>query len=175
MIEEANKETPKTNEDEMGRPDSGSKETPKTEDDDLGIKTWLIIGFGVLWILLLLGILIGAVVVGSMHHMDCDADFRVPIWLIVTGLVPLSIFGGCICKDKNNTSYTMIIYVSIIVLFMFSWLIVGTVWFVDLKSTLQSCDLSSNSCSKCPQDVLNMSLAVLIVEWSTTGAAFCAA
>ncbi|XP_041371094.1 uncharacterized protein LOC121384675 [Gigantopelta aegis] len=176
MTEEENKETPETNEEEIGRLDSGNEETSKTKDDELGIKEWLLIGFGVVWSLVLMGIFLGAAIVGGINRRDCDADFRIPIWLIVTGSVPISMLGGLTCRDTNDTCHrwTRIIYVSIIVLFMFSWLIVGTVWFIDLKSTLQSCDSPSKSCSKCPQDVLNMSLAVLIVEWFTVVVAFCA-
>ncbi|XP_041368549.1 uncharacterized protein LOC121382932 isoform X2 [Gigantopelta aegis] len=175
-LDSNNKETPETNEEEIGRLDSDNKETSKTKDDDVGIKTWVIIGFGGLWILLLLGILIGAVVVGSTNRFDCYADFRVPIWLLVTGTVPISMLGGLTCRDTNDTchKWTRIIFVSIVVLFMFSWLIVGTVWFVNLKSTLESCDSPSKLCSKCHQDVLSMSLAVLIIEWFTVVVAFCA-
>ncbi|XP_041368552.1 uncharacterized protein LOC121382932 isoform X3 [Gigantopelta aegis] len=166
MTEEENKETPETNEDEIGRLDSNNKETPETNEEEIGrldsdnketSKT-------------------KDDDVGSTNRFDCYADFRVPIWLLVTGTVPISMLGGLTCRDTNDTchKWTRIIFVSIVVLFMFSWLIVGTVWFVNLKSTLESCDSPSKLCSKCHQDVLSMSLAVLIIEWFTVVVAFCA-
>ncbi|XP_041371009.1 transmembrane protein 272-like isoform X1 [Gigantopelta aegis] len=95
--------------------------------------------------LVVIGIGIAKMVMGSLFFHACPAQPLIPIWLIVGAMVSFlytsasqtsKVAGG---EHNNDARYARVIFGVFVSLFTFLWLILGTVWIVQANQHMNTC------------------------------------
>lgn len=124
---------------------------------------------------------------GSIYLHKCALEPKIPIWMIVYGAAALvelvfnimSLTWDCIAnRGKDIASRThgnlFDIFISLLSLFIFIWLIVGSVWIFAPYAVYNgagrpNCSVAPESPLCCERPVYLFAFAVAILGWATVG------
>ncbi|XP_064616889.1 uncharacterized protein LOC135480887 [Liolophura sinensis] len=125
-------------------------------------------------VVLLVGILVFMIVIGSVYRFDCPAQNSLPLYLIVSGAVPLVwavrcfSYQPCLCVDPHEDERRrlarqrkfegMAIVDAGIFCFIFAWFVIGSYWVYGMWSWSSDAE-SANYCHP---------MVYYLVFWSIT-------
>ncbi|KAK7496998.1 hypothetical protein BaRGS_00011734 [Batillaria attramentaria] len=142
--------------------------------------------FCVLFLFIALIIVMGItkLVIGGLFYHDCAVEPKLPIYLIVSAIVPMT-FQFCCQWCKKNAEMVYTIGVLVLFLFNIAWLAAGTVFYVEAKGTMDTCqeyleayqmDTTESPadnatlptppvCLSCNETLFQFTLASIIIDW----------
>ncbi|XP_045178882.1 transmembrane protein 272-like [Mercenaria mercenaria] len=118
-----------------------------------------------LLVLAFIGLCIAKAVMGKEYFNDCPKQYLIPVYLIVSGSVPL-LMGGLLKRDDGEINVFNIIG-AIGFLFQFAWLICGSVWVFGIYSDVMDGCGGAKDC--CNPSLMKFAFAVTIVDWVFLG------
>ncbi|KAL3880711.1 hypothetical protein ACJMK2_032931 [Sinanodonta woodiana] len=127
----------------------------------------------VILVLVLLGLGIAKIVIGATYLRECELQYMIPIFLIVSGVSPILSGGGARRNNENkNTAGTICALIGLF--FNTSWTIAGSVWVYPTWDMIKNgknihCATNSTSCKTCNDVVLTFAFAMVTVDWIIIG------
>ncbi|KAM4617417.1 transmembrane protein 272-like [Discoglossus pictus] len=118
-----------------------SKETAKSGSQWFSVALWMALS-------------IAMIVIGSIHIDDCPVEPKIPIYLIVAGVV--YVVGFTIIPLKKVTEASVYTTEGILALFSFCWFITGSVWVFRIYQ---------DNPRGCNDTVYNFAFGILIFEY----------
>lgn len=130
----------------------------------------------VLLVIALIGFGIAKIVMGSVYLHDCDIEYLIPIYLIVSGVAPI-FFGGFGRQDDSNDNLCGPVCGVIGLLFNLAWLICGSVWVYPNFGKLNAVDFKqctanvTDNCltASCNKDLATFAFAAVTIDWFFMG------
>ncbi|KAH3786505.1 hypothetical protein DPMN_164612 [Dreissena polymorpha] len=143
----------------------------------------LICGAATCWLVVcvvaigLVGLGIAKIVMVAIYLNDCPLEHMIPIWLIVSGVVP--ILFGCSGRGNNDDSgensgggYCAKVVGLIGLLFNMAWLICGSIWIYPNYGKMKADDfvpctenITTGCTNDCHQPLLIFSVAMVTIDW----------